>query len=109
MALETLVARDVNRFIVRHSISLSHAKRLAAALRSFLHHLQQRGDIAVDLAGAIPPITNWRLSELPKSLPPEKVESLIASIDRSTATGRRDHAVLCCWRGWACARAKWPP
>ena len=96
VALETLGARDVNRFIVRHSqgFARSHAKRLATALRSFLRHLHQRGDIAADLAGAIPPITNWRLSELPKSLSPEKVESVLASCDRSTATGRRDHAVL---------------
>jgi len=96
VALETLVARDVNRFIVRHSegFARSHAKHLATALRSFLRHLHQRGDIAVDLAGAIPTVTNWRLSELPKSLPPEKVELVLASCDKSTAIGRRDHAVL---------------
>lgn len=94
VALETLVARDANRFIVRHAVSRSHAKGLATALRSFLRHLYQRGDLAVDLAGAIPTVTNWRLSELPKSLPPEKVESVLASCDKSTAIGRRDHAVL---------------
>ena len=111
VALETLVARDANRFIVRHSpgFARSHAKGLAAALRSFLRHLHQRGDIAADLAGAIPPITNWRLSELPKSLPPEKVESVLASCDRNTAVGRRDHAILLLLAGWACAAAKWPP
>ena len=42
----------------------------------------------------IPPITNWRLSELPKSLPPEQVDSVLASCDRNTAVGRRDHAIL---------------
>ncbi len=96
VALETLGARDVNRFIVRHSegFARSHAKSLATALRSFLRHLHQRGDLAADLAGAIPPITNWRLSGLPKSLSPEKVESVLASCDRSAAVGRRDHAVL---------------
>ena len=94
VALDMLVARDANRFIVRHAVSRSHAKGLATALRSFLRHLHQRGDIAVDLAGAIPTVTNWRLSELPKSLPQEKVESVLASCDRSTATGRRDHAIL---------------
>ena len=94
VSLDQLAARDANRFIVRRAISCSHAKRLSTALRSFLRHLHQRGDIAVDLAGAIPPITNWRLSELPKSLPPEQVESVLASCDRNTAVGRRDHAVL---------------
>ena len=96
VALEALGARDVNGFIVRHceGFAPSHAKGLATALRSFLRHLHQRGDIAADLAGAIPPVANWRLSELPKSLPPEKVESVLASCDRSTATGRRDHVIL---------------
>ena len=94
MALDTLIARDANRFIIRHAVSRSHAKGLATALRSFLRHLHQRGDLGADLAGAIPPVTNWRLSGLPKSLSPEKVESVLASCDRSTATGRRDHAIL---------------
>ena len=94
VVLEKLVARDVNRFIVRHAANRSHAKRLATALRSFLRHLHQRGDIAADLAGAIPTVTIWRLSELPKSLLPEQVELVLASCDRNTATGRRDHAVL---------------
>lgn len=92
-ALETLVARDANRFIVRHAVSRSHAKGLATAMRSFLRHLHQRGDITVDLASAIPS-TNWRSPELPKSLLPEKVESVLASCDRNTAVGRRDHAIL---------------
>ena len=94
VALDMLVARDANRFIVRHAISASHAKDLATALRSFLRYLYQRGDIAVNLAGAIPTVTNWRLSELPKSLPPERVELVLASCDKSTVIGRRDHAVL---------------
>ena len=63
-------------------------------MRSFLRHLHQRGDIAADLAGAIPTVTIWRLSELPKSLLPEQVELVLASCGRNTATGRRDHAVL---------------
>ena len=94
VALDMLVARDANRFIMRHAISRSHAKDLAAALRSFLRHLHQREDIAADLAGAIPTVTIWRLSELPKSLLPEQVELVLASCNRNTATGRRDHAVL---------------
>ena len=106
VALESLVARDANRFIVRHAISRSNAKGLATALRSFLRHLHQRGDIAVDLAGAIPPITNWRLSELPKSLPPEKVSWFwqAATVIRLSAGGTMPSC--CCWRGWAFAAAK---
>ena len=96
VAFETLVARDVNRFIVRRSKQLSRtrSKLVATALRSFLRHLYQRGDLAVDLAGAIQPVMNWRLSGLPKSLAPEKVEALLQSCDPDTVAGRRDHAIL---------------
>ncbi len=50
VALETLTLRDVNRFIVRQSRrkSPSSAKLVVTALRSFLRHLHQRGDIPVD-------------------------------------------------------------
>ena len=94
VSLESLVAQDANQFTERHAANRSHAKRLATALRSFLRHLRQRGDIAADLAAAIPTVTIWRWSELPKSLPPEQVESVLASCDRNTAVGQRDHAVL---------------
>ena len=75
VVLERLFAQDANRFILRHSqhLSRSRTKLLATALRSFLRHLYQRGDIAVDLAGAVLPVMNWRLSGLPKSLTPEQV------------------------------------
>ena len=96
VALEKLDVRDANRFIVRRSEHLSRTsvKLIATALRSFLRHLYQRGDIAVDLAAAIPSVMNWRLSGLPKSLAPEKVEALLRSCDPDTVAGRRDHAIL---------------
>ena len=109
VALETLVARDANRFIVRHAVSRSHAKGLATALRSFLRHLHQRGDIAADLAGAIPPVTNWRLSGLPKSLPPRRSSRFWPAATGAQPPAGGTMPSCCCWRGWACAAAKWPP
>ena len=75
-------------------MSRSHTKLLATALRSFLRHLYQRGDVRVDLADAVLPVMNWRLSGLPKALAPEQVEGIIESCDRGTATGRRNRAIL---------------
>jgi site-specific recombinase XerD len=94
--LEALVPQDTNRFILRHAqrVSRSRAKLMVTALRSFLRFLHQRGDITVDLAGAAPPVMNWRLSGLPKALAPEQVESMLASCDQSTTVGRRDYAIL---------------
>ena len=96
VALETLTVRDVNRFIVRRSRRLrpSSTKLLVTALRSFLRHLHQRGDIPADLAGALVPVVNWRLSGIPKSLAPEQVEAVIRSCDPCTVAGRRDRAIV---------------
>ena len=96
VALETLTVRDVNRFIVRQSrrLSRSRVKLVVTALRSFLRHLHQRGDIPVDLAGALLAVASWRLSGVPKSLAPEQVEAVIRSCDARTAAGRRDRAIV---------------
>jgi site-specific recombinase XerD len=39
-------------------------------------------------------VANWKQSSLPRALPPEQVEQVLASIDRKTAIGRRDYAIL---------------
>jgi integrase/recombinase XerD len=96
LRLDELRPVDVHRFILRHAKKGSRrtAQLMVSALRSFLRFLQQRGAVATDLAGAVPGIACWRLTHLPKSLPSEQVERLLACCDRSTATGRRDYAIL---------------
>jgi integrase/recombinase XerD len=87
---------DIHRFIHRRARTMGRrrAQLMVTALRSFLRFLQQRGAIATDLAGAVPGVANWRLSHLPKSLPPDQVEQMLASCDRRTPAGQRDYAIL---------------
>ncbi|NIR31073.1 MAG: tyrosine-type recombinase/integrase [Gammaproteobacteria bacterium] len=96
LRLDELCPRDVYRFVLRNTprMSRTRAKLVVTALRSFLRFLRQRGDVTIDLAGAVPAVVNWRLSGLPKSLAPEEVERLLASCEQSTPLGRRDHAIL---------------
>ena len=96
VSLERLSIRDVNRFIlfVADRSSRSYAKYAATVLCGFLRHLYQCGDIPVDLANAVLPVTQWRHSELPKRLPLEQVTEILASCDRDTVAGRRDYAIL---------------
>jgi integrase/recombinase XerD len=63
-------------------------------LRSLLGFLHLRGLVAGPLAEAVPSTASWRLSGLPRALEPERLDALLASCDRDTATGRRDYAVL---------------
>ena len=56
--------------------------------------MRQRGLIDSDLISSIPRVASWRLSRLPKSLPPAQVERLLQCCDRSTPVGQRDYAIL---------------
>ncbi|MGH8338673.1 MAG: site-specific integrase, partial [Gammaproteobacteria bacterium] len=85
LRVEDLRPRDLHRFILRQVPrgSRNYAKLMVTALRSFLGFLFQRGAIQTDLLAAMPGVANWRLSHLPKSLPPEQVERLLQCCDRS--------------------------
>lgn len=94
--LASLSARDANQFVRREAerLSRSRAKLVVTALRSFLRHLHQQGELPADLASAVLPVMRWRLSGLPKSLAPQQVMAILASCDRETLPGRRDYAIL---------------
>ena len=94
--LGELVAMDANRFVLRHArhCGRSRAKMFVTALRSFLRSLYLREDHPADLSGAVLPVKDWQLSGLPKALAPEQVQATLENCDRSTAAGRRDHAIL---------------
>jgi integrase/recombinase XerD len=96
LRLEDLRPADLNRFILREGrrVSRVHARTTVTALRSFLRFLRQRGAVKTDLAAALPGVAHWRLSHIPKSLPPEQVEQLLRSCDRGTPSGQRDYAIL---------------
>ena len=96
LRLEQLRPRDLHGFVLREvqRVSRSHGKGVVTALRSFLRFLLQRGAIQTELAGTLPGVATWRLSHLPKSLPPEQVEGLLGCCDRTSPTGKRDHAIL---------------
>lgn len=96
LRLEQLRPRELHGFVLREiqRVSRGHGKGVVTALRSFLRFVLQRGAIQTDLASTLPGVATWRLSHLPKSLPPEQVERLLACCDRTSPTGTRDYAIL---------------
>lgn len=92
-ALRPEVAHEFLLARVRR-LSPKRAQYVGTALRSFLRFLFVRGETEADLSLAVPTVRQWRLAGVPRHLPAEEVELLLSSCDRSTATGRRDHAVL---------------
>lgn len=91
-----LCAGDVVRFVQRRAsqLHLKRAKQLTTALRAFLHYVRYRGDLTQDLVAAVPAVANWSMPSIPRAISPESVRQLLASINRQTARGRRDYAIL---------------
>jgi site-specific recombinase XerD len=96
LRLQDLWPQDLHRFILGQvrRIGRTHAGTTVTVLRSFLRFLRQRGAIKTDLAAALFGVAHWRLSHIPKSLPPEQVKRLLQCCDRSTPSGQRDYAIL---------------
>ena len=94
--LSRLCAGDVVRFVQRQAprLHLKRAKLLTTALRSFLHYARYHGEVTCDLAAAVPTVANWSMTSIPRAIPADAVRRLLASIDRHTAMGRRDYAIL---------------
>jgi len=69
------------------------AKLQVTALRALLRFLYLEGESPA-LADAVPTVAGWRGAALAHSLEPTQVARLLASCDRRTGVGRRDHAML---------------
>ncbi len=94
--LSRLAAGDVVRFVQRQALRLhrKRAKLMTTALRSFLQYVRYRGDITLDLAAAVPVVANWSMTSIPRAITVDQVRQLLISIDRGSAMGRRDYAIL---------------
>ena len=91
-----LDAHSLRQFVLQQSRTTgwAAAKRCTTALRMFLRFLIAEGRCPAGLLGAIPVLAHWRLTSLPRYLPPEDIERLIASCDLSSPVGKRDRAIL---------------
>lgn len=94
--LSSLRATDVIGFVQRQApqLQLKRAKLLTTALRSFLQYARYRGAIQLDLATVVPCVANWSMPSIPRGIATDQVRRLLSQIDRRTAVGRRDDAIL---------------
>jgi integrase len=69
-------------------------KHLVASIRSFLKFCHFKGYVPQDLTEAVPVIVTPKLGSVPRTIPWESVEKLLAVPDRKTHGGRRTYAVL---------------
>lgn len=91
-----LDAHRLRQFVLQQSRAAgwAPAKRCTTALRMFLRFLIAEGRCPAALLSAIPTLAHWRLASLPRYLPPDDIERLVASCDLSSPMGKRDQAIL---------------
>jgi site-specific recombinase XerD len=91
-----LDARAVVTFvqIYAHDHGRVSAHYVTRALRSFFRFLRHRGYVTTDLASAVPRVAFWSLAGLPKHLPADGVDRVLARCNDTTAIGRRNHAIV---------------
>jgi site-specific recombinase XerD len=86
----------ISRFLLSECrrVCLGSAKGKVAELRSLLRFLHVRGFAPRSLAESVPGVAGWRETTIPPTMPQSDIEALLASCDRSTLDGVRDHAML---------------
>jgi integrase/recombinase XerD len=93
--LEDLGSAHLTAFVVAvcERSSQALAKKTVTALSSLLRYLHVTGVTVYPLATMLPKVAG-HVRVVSKALDADRVEKLLASCDRGTGTGRRDHAML---------------
>jgi site-specific recombinase XerC len=96
LGLAGLTAATVTSFTVSQATRRSPGdmRSLVSAVRSLLRFLHLTGHLVAPLASAVPPVPGWRFGSLPRGVGAGQVAAILASCDRDSAVGRRDHAVV---------------
>lgn len=76
----------------RHGRGSSHG--MFSTLRVLLRYLHMHGLVISDLSEAVPTVHRRQLSHVPRGMSAEHVAQLLGSIDRTSALGKRDYAII---------------
>ena len=79
---------------VAAAVSVAAAQNFRAGLRAFLRFCFTEGIVDIDLSGAALAVTGGDDGAAPRDRARARLRALLASCDRRTALGRRDHAML---------------
>ena len=93
--LAALSVRDVSGFLLRQrGLRRKTVAGLRSALADFLGFLADEGLAPQGLAGRLPPHRHLRHESEPHLWTAEEIRRLLAVIDRQSATGKRDYAMI---------------
>lgn len=76
------------------SLGVTGLRDRCGVLRVFLRYLLREQLISKDLSGCVESPRTYRLSTLPRSITWDEVRHVLETVDRRSAAGRRDYAIL---------------
>jgi integrase/recombinase XerD len=79
---------------VTQPLSRTAAKHVTVSLRAYLRFLSLNGLCIPDLDKAVPTITQWSISTIPKYISSNDAETVINTCDINTDKGLRDRAII---------------
>lgn len=91
----TLALKDVSNFILYLSghYQSTSMRSTSSALRSFLAFIAERKFTPLDLTRAVPTSFASKTTAVP-TITPEEEQKLLETVDRGTARGKRDYAIM---------------
>lgn len=93
--LSAIGVRDVSGFLLRQrGLGGKTVATLRSCLADFLGHLARTGQAPAGLADRLPPHRHIRHESDPHPWTVEEIRQLLASIDRQSAIGKRDYAMI---------------
>lgn len=94
--LAQLTAQCVESFFIDEASTTGRASRrsMQAALRTFLRFCFHEGWIRHRLDDAVPTLRTYKLARVPRGLSEAQAQAVLQSVDRTTAVGLRDYAIL---------------
>jgi site-specific recombinase XerD len=93
--LDQIQAADLSEFVsCRDHLKAVTVRRIVSQLRSFLRFLTMRGILQKDLSAELPKIRVPRDAQIPSVWDQELLVRLLRAVDRSSAKGKRDYAIL---------------
>ena len=74
--------------------SKDNMQRLSSCLRLFLRYCALHGHMKADYSDLVPPVRTYRHASLPRGVDDSALERALRLIDRDSANGARDYAVM---------------
>jgi integrase/recombinase XerD len=95
--IEELSPAILSAFVIERAalgLAKTTVREGSGVLRVFLRYAHREGVLAHDLSDSVGWPQAYRLSSIPKSISWDEVNRVLAGVDRRTACGRRDYAIL---------------